>query len=74
MLFFDCFKIERTNAVAYDLAHFGQGAGPIHFDDLECSGSEIDLFRCKRPPIGVQNCGHSEDAGVQCGISISKYL
>lgn len=73
-MFFDYFKIERTNAIPYGSAYFGQGAGPIHFDDLECSGSEIDLFRCKRPPIGVQDCGHSEDAGVQCGISISKYL
>lgn len=73
-MFFDCFKIERTNAVAFRSAHFGRGAGPIHFEDLECTGSEIDLFRCKRPPIGVHDCSHSEDAGVQCGISISKYL
>lgn len=73
-MLFDCFKIERTNAVAYDNAHFGQGTGLIYFDELECSGSEIDLFRCKRPPIGVEDCGHNEDAGVQCGISISKYL
>lgn len=73
-MLFDCFKIERTNVVAYDNAHFGQGAGPIYFDNLECSGSEIDLFRCKRRPIGVHYCSHSEDAGVQCGINISKYL
>lgn len=73
-MFFYCFKIERTNAVAYGTAHFGQGTGLIYFDELECSGSEIDLFHCKGPPIGVHDCGHSEDAGVQCGISISKYL
>lgn len=70
----DGFKFERTNPVAYGDAHFGQGTGPIYFDELACAGSEPDLFRCQRPPIGVHNCHHGEDAGVQCGEKFSKYL
>lgn len=64
------FKNDRTNAVAYGNAHFGQGIGYIYFDDLECTGSETDLFSCRRVPVGFDNCDHSEDAGVHCGKSI----
>lgn len=58
----------RSNAVAYSSAHFGQGTGPILLDDQMCSGSEADLFQCAHNTIGMHNCGHDEDAGVQCGM------
>lgn len=67
-----CFKNDRRNAVAYSNAHFGRGVGPINLDDLECTGSEIDLLRCKHPTLGVHDCTHYEDAGVQCGKRFSK--
>lgn len=70
----DGFTFERTNPVAYGDAHFGQGAGPIYLDELACTGSEPDLFHCQHPPIGVHDCGHDEDAGVQCGEEFPKYL
>ena len=44
---------------------FGEGEGPIHFDDLACNGDEISLFDCTRSS-SAHNCGHSEDAGVVC--------
>ena len=47
-------------------AHFGQGSGPIYYDDVTCSGSEARLIDCSNPGLGNHNCAHSEDAGVAC--------
>ena len=47
-------------------AHFGPGAGPILLDDLGCNGQERTLGECKHAGFRVNNCGHSEDAGVEC--------
>lgn len=56
--------------MAYHSAQFGQGAGPIVYDDLVCTGSEVDLFNCQHRGLGVNDCGHNEDAGVKCGKGI----
>ena len=47
-------------------ATFGEGQGPIHFDELGCTGHEARLIDCFHLGIGLHNCGHSEDAGVVC--------
>ena len=52
-------------------AHFGEGAGPIHLDDLLCVGNETSLIDCPRAnnnAVGVHNCDHSEDVGVRCAV------
>ena len=52
-------------------ATFGRGSGPIHYDDVACTGSEARLADCPHSGIGSHNCGHSEDAGVVCeGIPV----
>jgi len=56
----------RRDAVAYYSAHFGQGTGSIHLDNLRCNGAELMLINCPHPPVGVHNCYHGEDAGVRC--------
>ncbi|XP_071957941.1 uncharacterized protein [Antedon mediterranea] len=47
-------------------AQFGQGLGPIMYDDVQCTGYETDIRRCSNNGFKVHNCGHSEDAGVIC--------
>ncbi|XP_033106180.1 deleted in malignant brain tumors 1 protein-like [Anneissia japonica] len=50
----------RTNAF------FGQGTGPIYLDDVRCTGQETSITLCQHPGIGIHNCYHTEDAGVEC--------
>ena len=53
-------------ATAFSLAYFGPGSGAIFLDNVACTGLETSLLSCASNPIGVENCGHSEDAGVAC--------
>ena len=56
-----------VGAIARTSARFGQGTGPIFFDDLRCTGLEYRVFDCPSRGIEVSSgCGHSEDAGVTC--------
>ncbi|CAI8032257.1 Deleted in malignant brain tumors 1 protein, partial [Geodia barretti] len=60
-----CNVLGYTNgsAIALRGAHFGEGTGPIHLDNVICTGSENSLLDCRYSP---HNCGHYEDAGVIC--------
>ena len=56
-------------AVVSSPRRFGEGTGPIHLDDVECSGDEGWLIDCPRAgsrAIGNHNCLHLQDAGVIC--------
>uniref|UniRef100_A0A3B1K4Q8 SRCR domain-containing protein n=1 Tax=Astyanax mexicanus TaxID=7994 RepID=A0A3B1K4Q8_ASTMX len=46
--------------------HFGAGSGPIHLDNVACSGSENSITSCNHS--SSHNCGHGEDAGVTCAV------
>ena len=61
-------------ATGYTRAHFGQGADPIWMDNVRCGGDEERLADCAFAGWGVENCRHSEDAGVSCGASSSTSL
>ena len=54
-------------AVPLKQAFFGGSPSrPIHLDNVRCNGSESSLLSCASNPVGVNNCDHSEDAGVKC--------
>ena len=53
-------------AVARSSAFFGPGSGPIHLDEVSCSGNESRLINCRANAIGDHDCSHFEDAGVNC--------
>ncbi|KAK3543568.1 hypothetical protein QTP70_023892 [Hemibagrus guttatus] len=42
------------------------GTGRIWLDDLQCSGTESSIFDCRHSGMGINNCQHSEDAGISC--------
>ncbi|XP_035386193.1 neurotrypsin [Electrophorus electricus] len=56
----------RGLAKARVMAYFGEGEGPIHADNVKCTGGERSLADCIKQPFGIHNCRHSEDAGVIC--------
>uniref|UniRef100_A0A673APC4 Lysyl oxidase homolog n=1 Tax=Sphaeramia orbicularis TaxID=375764 RepID=A0A673APC4_9TELE len=48
-------------------ARMGQGIGPVHMNEVECSGFEKSLTECyfNRDALG---CSHEEDAAVKCNV------
>ncbi|XP_059551547.1 neurotrypsin [Myotis daubentonii] len=56
----------RGPARARAMAYFGEGQGPIHLDNVACTGGERALADCLKQEIGRHNCRHGEDAGVIC--------
>ena len=42
------------------------GSGQIWLDDVRCRGNEQSLSECPHSGWGNENCGHRQDAGVEC--------
>ena len=55
-----------VNTVGFGIQTFGGGTGPIYLDDVGCNGSENSLIDCPNRGIGIHDCDHTEDAGVDC--------
>ncbi|KAG7484983.1 neurotrypsin isoform X1 [Solea senegalensis] len=60
------------SAKARVMAYFGEGTGPIHVDNVKCSGEERSIAECIKQAPGTHNCRHSEDAGVICDYGESQ--
>ena len=48
------------------IAEYGQGSGTIWMDNVNCQGGEASLPLCAHNGWGTENCGHGEDASVEC--------
>ena len=55
-----------VRAIQKGEASIGDAGMPIWLDDVRCVGSEETLNNCHHNGWGNENCGHSEDAGVEC--------
>ena len=47
-------------------AAFGEGTGRIVLDDVHCKGNEANISDCLYNGLAIEDCTHSEDAGVVC--------
>jgi len=44
----------------------GPNTQQIWLDEVRCTGNENRLLDCPASPIGIQNCQHIDDVGVNC--------
>lgn len=59
-----------SGGTAQGNARYGLGTGEIWLDEVSCLGNETSIDQCNKEKWGQHNCGHAEDAGVDC----SKYI
>ena len=52
-------------ASALSNAYYNSSSGPIYLDNVQCEGDEASLQSCAQNQE-VDDCTHSEDAGVRC--------
>ena len=62
-----CSELAIGNAIAArHNAFYGEGNGTVLLKNIECIGSELLIENCSHGKWGIQNCNHSQDAGVKC--------
>ncbi|XP_077679489.1 lysyl oxidase homolog 4 [Eretmochelys imbricata] len=54
-------------------AQLGQGLGPIHMTEVQCTGSEHSLHECRFQEAAQSGCRHEADAAVRCNVPRMDY-
>ncbi len=52
---------------------FVSGLGPIHMNEVRCTGHERSLWNCRYKNITAEDCKHTEDASVRCNAPYMGY-
>ncbi len=52
---------------------FVSGLGPIHMNEVRCTGHERSLWNCHYKNITAEDCKHTEDASVRCNVPYMGY-
>ena len=47
------------------IAYFGAGDGNIWLDEVDCVGTEENIFDCPSS-LDLHDCSHFEDVGLRC--------
>ena len=71
-----CRQLGYSNATSAPRSSaYGKGSGPIHYDNVQCTGNEARLADCPNDGIS-ENChNHNRDAGVVCeGMTLSQFI
>ena len=45
---------------------FGEGTGPVWYDNVRCNGREAKLTQCGHSDLERYTCGYRDDAGAIC--------
>ena len=51
-------SLTTLTAIATNGGLYNRGTGPIHLDQVQCSGTELTLQECAHDGVGVHNCSH----------------
>ena len=60
------YLIGLAGAAILTRGQYQAGSGPIFLDNVGCHGTESSLLECYHPGIGVHNCQHDDDVGIEC--------
>ncbi|CAG2237291.1 Neurotrypsin [Mytilus edulis] len=64
-----CRMLGLETPVILNTNSFGEGAGEIWADELECTGEEHDIAGCPFPGFGNNDCTHKEDVSLICDVT-----
>ena len=68
-----CRMLGYPRAVSFttDSRFGGAKDGPIWLDEVNCTGNENTLAACPHDGWGINDCDHTEDAGVVCDYNFT---
>jgi len=61
-----CGQMGMTGGELLPQGSFAAGTGPIHMDDVQCTGHEKKVWLCPFGGFGTHNCEHVADVGIEC--------
>ncbi|XP_076082552.1 scavenger receptor cysteine-rich domain superfamily protein-like [Mytilus galloprovincialis] len=61
---------ETRYPYAIGQAFFGEGTGLVWLDEINCNGTEDDIYKCGSNGWGRTDCGHSKDVSILCDTMV----